>query len=204
MLSYVLLGLSLSAPIGPINAAQLDKGMKYGFLNAWMVGLGAMTADVLYMLLIYFGLAKLFTLPGVKLLLWVAGSVILMYIGLETLLNLRRLKLSTVVAGESSARSFLTGFFMAVSNPMNFVFWFGIYGAILSKAAEQEDNAAFLGHSCGIFVGILIWDIAMALAASMFQQYANRRVLQTVSALAGLSLVGFAGYFAFQAQQALF
>lgn len=30
-LSYVFLGLSLAAPIGPINAAQLDKGIKMGF-----------------------------------------------------------------------------------------------------------------------------------------------------------------------------
>lgn len=28
ILGYILLGISLSAPIGPINAAQLDKGAK--------------------------------------------------------------------------------------------------------------------------------------------------------------------------------
>jgi len=28
---YIFLGLSLSAPIGPINAAQLDAGIKKGF-----------------------------------------------------------------------------------------------------------------------------------------------------------------------------
>lgn len=39
-LSYIFLGLSLAAPIGPVNAAQLDKGIKGGFLHAWFVGLG--------------------------------------------------------------------------------------------------------------------------------------------------------------------
>ena len=36
-LSYVFLGLSLSAPMGPINAAQLEKGIRSGFsrLDSW-------------------------------------------------------------------------------------------------------------------------------------------------------------------------
>ena len=41
-LSFILLGLSLSAPVGPINAAQLNKGIHNGFLHAWLIGLGAM------------------------------------------------------------------------------------------------------------------------------------------------------------------
>ena len=39
--SYIILGLSLAAPIGPVNAAQLDHGIKNGFLHSWFVGLGA-------------------------------------------------------------------------------------------------------------------------------------------------------------------
>lgn len=43
--SYILLGISLAAPIGPINAAQLDRGIRKGFFHAWMIGLGAVVAD---------------------------------------------------------------------------------------------------------------------------------------------------------------
>lgn len=53
-LSYIVLGLSLSAPVGPVNAAQIDKGIKNGFWHAWIFGLGAMTADGLYMLFYLF------------------------------------------------------------------------------------------------------------------------------------------------------
>ncbi|HDT6622517.1 hypothetical protein B4086_2882 [Bacillus cereus] len=51
-LSYVFLGLSLSAPMGPINAAQLEKGIRSGFFHAWILGIGALLADVIYMALI--------------------------------------------------------------------------------------------------------------------------------------------------------
>lgn len=204
LFGYILLGLSLSAPIGPINAAQLDKGMKYGFMRAWMIGLGAMLADGLYMLIIFLGFAKFLHLPGVEIVLWAAGSIILMYLGIETLMHIRQLNLTVSQDGASSLKCFGTGFFMAVANPMNFVFWFGIYGSVLANSLAEDGSARFLGNSCGIFIGILIWDVTMASVASVFQQFANRRVLQTMSALAGISLIGFAGYFAVQVHHSVF
>ena len=72
-LGYVLLGLSLAAPIGPINAAQLDKGIKNGFFHAWLVGLGAMTADAIYMLAVYLGVVHFLEIPIMKAFLWCFG-----------------------------------------------------------------------------------------------------------------------------------
>ncbi len=41
--------------MGPINAAQLEKGIRSGFFHAWILGIGALLADVIYMALIYLG-----------------------------------------------------------------------------------------------------------------------------------------------------
>lgn len=88
--TYMILGISLSAPIGPINAAQLDRGARYGFTHAWLIGLGAMCADLVYMLLIYFGLAHFLSTPFMKTFLWLFGCFVLMYIGIETLQNIKK------------------------------------------------------------------------------------------------------------------
>ena len=45
LLSYILLGFTLAAPIGPVNSARIDKGIKNGFWHAWIVGFGSMLAD---------------------------------------------------------------------------------------------------------------------------------------------------------------
>ena len=37
---------------------------------------------------------------------------------------------------ESTSKSFRTGFFMAISNPLNIIFWLGIYGAVLAKTVD--------------------------------------------------------------------
>ena len=57
--SYILLGISLSAPAHP-NVAQINKGIKM-VLSAWLVGVGAMSADVVMMFLIYFGISTYLT-----------------------------------------------------------------------------------------------------------------------------------------------
>ncbi|SNT45033.1 LysE type translocator [Bacillus sp. OK838] len=58
LLSYFFLGLTLAAPIGPVNSARIDKGIKNGFWHAWIVGTGAMIADALFMILVYVGMVR--------------------------------------------------------------------------------------------------------------------------------------------------
>lgn len=117
-LSYIVLGLSLSAPVGPVNAAQIDKGIKNGFWHAWIFGLGAMTADGLYMLFIYFGLSQFLTAPFVKTFLWLFGFFVLTYTGIETLKNVREPMDVRSSRGKPSYRkTFASGFLISLSNP---------------------------------------------------------------------------------------
>lgn len=92
---YVLLGLSLASPIGPINAAQLDKGIKSGFFHAWLVGLGAMIADGIYMATVYFGVVHFLEIPFMKAFLWSFGCFILTYTGIESILSSRKIENNT-------------------------------------------------------------------------------------------------------------
>ncbi|MDF4756395.1 LysE family transporter, partial [Vibrio parahaemolyticus] len=65
----------MSAPVSPINVAQINKGIKNGFLSAWLVGVGAMSADVVMMFLIYFGISTYLTTPVAQLCIWIFGFV---------------------------------------------------------------------------------------------------------------------------------
>ncbi len=150
-MTYVVLGISLSAPIGPINAAQLDRGARFGFMHAWLVGLGAMCADVVYMLLIYFGLAHFLDTPFVKTFLWTFGCFVLIYTGIETLNNLKVPPETPSGQPLSGANSFRSGFMMALMNPLNILFWLGIYGSILASSMQSSGMLSILLHSLGIF-----------------------------------------------------
>lgn len=59
-------------------------------------------------------------------------------------------------------------------------------------------------YSGAIVLGILLWDVTMAAASSMFRKFLTPRVLKAISVLSGLSLVGFGFYFGVQAARLLF
>lgn len=203
LLGYVFLGLSLSVPIGPVNAAQLDKGIRGGFLPAWLVGLGAIAADMIYMLLVYFGVIHFLNTPFMKSFLWLFGFFILMYTGIDSLKQARKLSLGDMRGGEPLIKSFASGFMMSISNPLSILFWLGIYGSVLAQSAAESGTRELVMNSCAIIAGVLVWDVTMAGFASIFRKILTDRILKTISVLSGLSLIGFALYFGYEALKLL-
>lgn len=197
---YILLGISLSAPVGPINAAQLNKGMHHGFIHAWLVGLGGMIGDLIFMLLIYFGVAPFLTTPVMKTFLWLFGFFILVYTGIESITRAKKtLRSDRAIRQTSKLKSFRTGFLLAISNPLNIIFWLGIYGAVLAKTSDLYSNYQLLLYSSGIFLGIFAWDMFMAGVASSFRRFFHERIQYFITIGAGWLLIGFGLYFGYEA-----
>lgn len=85
--SYFFLGVSLATPIGPVKATLLNTGIKNGFFHAWFFGLGAIVTDILYMVMVYFGIGHFIEIPFIKTLLWSFGFSYLCTQGLKTYLH---------------------------------------------------------------------------------------------------------------------
>jgi threonine/homoserine/homoserine lactone efflux protein len=81
LLQNILLGLTLAAPIGPVNLEIIKRGLNSGFRQAFLTGTGAMCADATYLTLIFFGLTAFLNIALMKIILGVAGSFILIYLG---------------------------------------------------------------------------------------------------------------------------
>ena len=205
-LSYIILGLSLAAPIGPVNAAQLDKGIKNGFFHAWLVGLGATVADALYMLLVFIGVVHFLEIPYMQTFLWLFGFFVLVYTGYESLLGVNQINVNEMRSKkrESIMKSFSTGFFMSLFNPLTILFWLGIFGSVLANTIHSYGTTQVILYCIAIFAGISLWDVTMAGFASTLRKYLTNRLLKAVSIISGLSLIGFGVYFGIQAAIALF
>ncbi|MEH7381670.1 LysE family transporter [Bacillus sp. JJ1533] len=198
LLSYVLLGLSLAAPIGPVNAAQLDRGIKFGFLHAWLVGVGAVLADGVYMLVVYLGLVSFINTPFIQTFLWLFGCFVLIYTGIESLLSAGKINMQSSRNLEPASKAFLSGFIMSITNPLTILFWLGIYGSVLAKTAATSTNSELIIYSAAIFCGLLLWDVTMATIASGFRRILTSLLLALISIISGLSLIGFGIYFGIQ------
>jgi L-lysine exporter family protein LysE/ArgO len=197
--SYVFLGISLAAPIGPINAAQIDKGIKGGFFPSWFVGLGAMCADALYMLTVYLGVINFLGTPFMQTLLWSFGFFVLVYTGIESIVSVGKTIHKSNDHNISLTKSFFSGFFMSLLNPLTILFWLGIYGSVLAKTVVEYETTDVILYSSAIFLGLFSWDITMACVASSFRKYLTTKLLAFISIISGLSLIGFGVYFGIQA-----
>lgn len=204
-LSYMFLGISLAAPIGPVNAAQLNKGIKHGFFHAWVFGLGAVLADVTYMLLVYLGVIHFLDTSFMKAFLWLFGFFVLTYNGVETLFGAG--KFESNMRNEKKAsifKSIASGFTMSISNPLTILFWLGIYGSVLAETAASENTQQLLSYSTAIILGILSWDVTMALIAGGAKRILAANVLIGITIVSALSMIAFGIYFAIQAAILMF
>lgn len=203
--AHIFLGVSLAAPVGPVNAAQLDTGIKNGFFHAWIFGLGALTADVLYMIMVYFGVGQIIEFPLVQIILWSFGCFVLTYTGIESLLSLHKIELAFRFGKQTRLRrSLFSGFFMSLLNPLTILFWLGIYGSVLAETAKTFSGNQILINSMAIIVGIILWDTIMATISSGARRFLSIKLLKSISIFSSLAMIGFGVYFGIQAYHALF
>jgi threonine/homoserine/homoserine lactone efflux protein len=182
----------------------MDRGIRSGFMHAWLVGVGAMAADGIFMLLVYFGVIHFLSIPFMQTFLWLFGFFVLTYIGVESLIGVGKPGAQTRSDNEAPFKSFGAGFLMSISNPLSILFWLGIYGSVLADMIAKYDAQEVFLYSSSIMAGIMLWDIFMALIASAFRRFLTSRLLAAISVMSGLSLIGFGLYFGFEAYRALF
>lgn len=205
LLTYFILGVSLAAPIGPVKATLLNTGIKNGFFHAWFFGLGAIATDILYMLMVYFGVGQFIDNPFMKTFLWSFGFFVLMYTGIENLLTIHTISMDSKFRKVIRLRhSFLSGLLVALLNPLTILFWLGIYGSILVGGGGDTTRFEVILFSITILLGITLVDLTMATISSGSRKLLSNSFLKTISIISSISMIGFGIYFGIQAYHSLF
>lgn len=199
LLQNILLGLTLAAPIGPVNVEIIKRGLKDGFRHAFLTGAGAMCADATYLTLIFFGLTAFLNNVFMTYFLGIAGSFILIYLGAMSVRDYFRKATSMDIRQRRIFKyAFIAGFALAISSPMTIVWWTGVFGALMASQESIKTNfSAFL--SClSILLGCFLWVFFLAAALHWGKKIINEQMTRMVSLIAGLFLIGFGIYFFFR------
>jgi threonine/homoserine/homoserine lactone efflux protein len=198
LLQNILLGLSLAAPIGPVNLEIIKRGLNSGFKQAFLTGFGAMCADTTYLTLIFFGLTSFLNFALIKIFLGILGSLILIYLGIisareyfktNTVENRRRLFNS----------SFVTGYVLAIASPMTIVWWTAVFGALLTAQTNIQTSLSAFFSCLSILLGCFLWVLSLALALHWGKKIINERITKIISLVAGCFLIVFGIYFLYRA-----
>ena len=200
LVQNILLGLSLAAPIGPVNLEIIKRGLNSGFKQAFLTGAGAMCADTTYLILIFFGLTSFLNFAFMKIFLGIAGSIILIYLGVMSAKEFFR----KVDATENKPHrlfktSFVTGYVLAISSPMTIVWWTGVFGALLAAQTNTQTTISAFFSCLSILLGCFIWVFSLAAALHWGKKIINEKITRFISFFAGLFLILFGIYFLYRA-----
>ncbi|WNB90809.1 LysE family transporter [Bacillus sp. NEB1478] len=193
MIRFIVLGISLAVPVGPIKLEMIKRGLSRGFWHSWLVGLGAVTADFFFMFCIFIGLTPFLQLEIIQIIMLSIGTLMLLYLGTTTIkASFEKRALLVLDEAPPAQTPYWTGFLLALMNPLNFVFWFGIYGGTLQSLPDEFGHIATGFLSCFIIVGIVLWNVNVAFTVHFFRTLINETAVRWLMLFAGTGLLGFA------------
>ncbi|WP_366295516.1 LysE family transporter [Paenibacillus sp. AN1007] len=205
-IKFILIGLAIAMPVGAITVEMTKQGLRNGFLHGWAVGLGGMTLDTVLILAMYFGFASILSIPLVQIPLWLAGAGFLAYLGYDSIrnsdLNLATTDGKAAHAPSSFWRTYRNGLLVAIS-PGNLMFWVSVFGVVLSDSYQSAGKLSFIIAAVGILCGILLHDLGLLTIVSITRKMMSAKMVQLVSSLAGVLLIGFSFYFLYKFMTAL-
>jgi len=190
LVAGIAIGLSLAVPPGPMNALIAVESVKRSYTNGIKLGMGAMTADGIFLFITLIGVTVLFTGDTVKMIVSAAGGIILAYMAIGVLKNFNKpLEESDSIA---VARPYLTGLTVGLTNPSQILWWITAGAALITNF-----NAAGIA---GFFIGIALWVSSFSVTLHFAQKKA-RWVYPAITLLSGLVLLFFGLILAYHAIQ---
>jgi threonine/homoserine/homoserine lactone efflux protein len=199
LLQNILLGLTLAAPIGPVNLEIIKRGLNSGFKQAFLTGAGAMSADATYLTLIFFGLTTFLNITFMKIFLGIVGSIILIYLGALSVKEFfRHSENKSKSPQQLFSNSYITGYVLAISSPMTIVWWTGVFGALFASQTNTVTNISAFFSCLSILLGCFLWVFSLAAVLHFGKNFINKKTTGFISLIAGIFLIGFGFYFMYR------
>ena len=195
ILRGIVLGLSITAPIGPTNVEVIRRGAQEGWRSARAFCLGVIVALVIYLLLVVLGLSFLTESKTFNTLLTILGVIVLAYLSFNSLRDFvsgAAIEFDEVGSGKEH---FLPGIVLTISNPAILLLWTGIMGADLAASGASLGQGLTLG--VGILIGVVIFFTALIFFIHYGRGFLQQRYIKYISLLAGIVLMGFCVRFAY-------
>jgi len=165
----VLMGLGVSVPIGPVNVLIMSYALR-SYTKALCLGLGAMSADMLYLALSAFGISQLAKIPIVFACISVFGACFLLYTAYAIWHGATRSVQPVSVGACSGVALYGKGFLINLLNPYVIMFWL----SVSAGTARADFALALAGLVSGILAWITLFPLAIYLARSKLPNIAVR------------------------------
>lgn len=194
LLAGIAIGVAVTAPLGPVNILVIRNAIRRGFGVAFLVGLGAVLADVLYAGAAAYGVSWVSHLiEDYARSLLVIGGVLLVVTGVW--LARKRLELAAIEGDEPQTAQvvgrMLAAFGLTMSNPGEFFGFLAIFGTMSGVLRLHEDAGRPPTVIAGVAIGAVLWWLFLSFLVSRFKSRISERALARIGRWTGVLIAAF-------------
>jgi threonine/homoserine/homoserine lactone efflux protein len=186
----LLFGMVLQLSVGPVCISVLQTGIAYSFRPAFLVTMGVVLADSVYVILALLGISGLMQVPALRIGIGLAGAALLLYFGGKNLLA-REAKCAETATTQGNWSSLRYGFLLTLSNPLTILFWAGVFGGLLASTSFASPLATYV-FGAGCVTATLLFLTIVAAVGKFIGQMVRPGVILWLNRVTGLFLIGFA------------
>ena len=197
ILNKILLGISLAAPLGPVNIEIIKRGLAYGFWPAFSVRLGGAITNSACLLIAYFSIGKLENNQPLIIFVSLVGCIVLVTMGIITITKvifkseLIINKISNLKSNTYSNNGILAGMLLSFISPIGLMFWLTTFVAGITIDGTGKFCIKNLFVNFFIIIGVLIWGVIISSLLHFGKKLINAKALKIVFGLSGILLIYF-------------
>lgn len=187
-LKGILLGVAITAPVGPINILCIRRSLRNGFKAGVLTGFGAALADT------FFGAVAAFSLTQVSEFLkayqnplQLLGAVVFLAMGFNLLRSQKPPTEIPEVTVLSSWLAFTSGLLLTIHNPATILAFFVAFTAV-----NIGHDLTLWGSSLatlGVFIGAMSWWLILSGTATKLRSRIRGQHIHRMNQITGVVLV---------------
>ncbi|MBR4842651.1 MAG: LysE family transporter [Bacteroidaceae bacterium] len=192
VLKGMAIGFLAAAPTGPSGVLVIQRTLNKGRWKGFLTGLGVSVSDAVYIFITIMCLSLVLGYlenPGIAFLVKLTGCALLLVFGLITVRNnpLARAK-EIVVKKESSGQFLLTGFLVAIVNPLIIFFYMGLF-AFFSLPVDEFTLSLKMKTYAFTLVGDVCWWFTLSYLVNKLKNRFDLRGLWMINRIMGTILI---------------
>ncbi len=190
LLKGIILGLTVSMPLGPLGIVLINRTIKRGILAGLFSGLGLAAADTLLAILSGIGYAVIMAfIKEERFIISILAGLIIIGVGLKVLLsNPVRDFRNREKANKTLWRDFYSAFVFSVSNPYTIFIFVAFYSGVHINGNVRPELVPFFLIP-GVFIGAIAWWFFLGYFVSRFKKRIRLRLIVRVNLVAGIVII---------------
>jgi threonine/homoserine/homoserine lactone efflux protein len=196
--SAFITGFIVAIPPGAVTVAAGQRAVRNGFRDSMIFCLGSCLADIIYLLIVYFGVAVLIADNHIlKTVLYFLSSGLLLFFGISTVRDPRGMQLKEERNGKKSGilKTILSGLGITLLNPATIAGWIAIGGNFFLMWNKKMPGAEHLSILLipVIMLGVMAWFGPLLFGISRLKHVMKEKTMKILIIGTGIFLIGFGG-----------